>query len=113
MMIDPQGPQPGRARQDQSGTERYTYDTFGNLTQQTEALLGFSYATQYAYDTANQLSQMTWSLVALYRERAVPRTGARLISLLETRRSYSERIVSPSRKCLSLFENPVPQSSVR
>jgi RHS repeat-associated protein len=48
------------ARQDQSGTERYAYDTFGNLTRQTDTLLGFSYATQYAYDTANQLSQMTY-----------------------------------------------------
>jgi RHS repeat-associated protein len=48
------------ARQDQSGTERYSYDTFGDLTQQTDTLLGYSYSTQYVYDTANQLTQMTY-----------------------------------------------------
>lgn len=48
------------ARQDQSGTELYAYDAFGNLTQQTHTLLGYSYSTQYAYDAANQLIQMIY-----------------------------------------------------
>jgi RHS repeat-associated protein len=44
-------------REDQSGTEQYAYDAFGDVTQQTHAILGFSYSTQYSYDTAGQLVQ--------------------------------------------------------
>lgn len=45
------------ARQDQSGTERYAYDAFGELTQQTHIIFGFSYSTLYSYDAAGQLVQ--------------------------------------------------------
>lgn len=45
------------ARQDPSGTESYAYDAFGQITQQTNALLGFSYSTLYAYDTGGGLMQ--------------------------------------------------------
>lgn len=45
------------ARQDQSGTERYAYDSFGEVTQQTHIIFGFSYSTLYSYDAAGQLIQ--------------------------------------------------------
>lgn len=48
------------ARTDQSGTESYAYDTFGDITQQTDSLLGQSYRTQYSYDSGNQLIGMTY-----------------------------------------------------
>jgi len=48
------------SRQDQSGTERFGYDTYGNIIQQTDVQLGFSYTTGYSYDSANQVTQMTY-----------------------------------------------------
>lgn len=48
------------SRSDQSGTERFGYDAFGNVVQQVDVQLGFTYTTQYAFDAANQLTQMTY-----------------------------------------------------
>jgi RHS repeat-associated protein len=48
------------SRSDQTGTERFGYDPFGNVVQQVDVQLGFTYTTQYAFDAANQLTQMTY-----------------------------------------------------
>jgi RHS repeat-associated protein len=48
------------ARQDQSGIERYSYDPYGNVTQQAHTILGYTYTTSYQYDPGNLLTQMTY-----------------------------------------------------
>jgi RHS repeat-associated protein len=48
------------SRQDQSGTERFGYDAFGNIIQQANTQLGFTYSTGYTYDSGNRLTQMTY-----------------------------------------------------
>ena len=48
------------ARQDQSGIEHYSYDAFGEVTQQTQAIFGLNYSTQYIYDAAGHLTQETY-----------------------------------------------------
>lgn len=65
-------------RQDQSGAERLSYDAFGNVTQQTHTVLGYSYATQYTYDNANRLTQMTYpdGRVVSYARDALERVSA-------------------------------------
>jgi YD repeat-containing protein len=44
---------------DAAGTERYNYDSRGNITSQTAAIGGVQYTTSYAYSLANRLTSMT------------------------------------------------------
>ena len=45
---------------DNSGVTTYSYDAFGNLSQQTKTELGVTYTTQYTYDAGNRISTITY-----------------------------------------------------
>src|SRR5713226_1622009 len=45
---------------DASGVTTYSYDLFGNLSQQTKTELGVTYTTQYTYDAGNRLNSIVY-----------------------------------------------------
>ncbi len=45
---------------DPSGSESYTYDQFGNITQLSKNVGGTAYITNYAYNLANEITQITY-----------------------------------------------------
>jgi len=66
------------SRQDQSGTERFGYDAFGNIIQQVDVQLGSTYSTGYSYDNVNRLTQMSYpdGRVVNYSRDALERINA-------------------------------------
>lgn len=45
---------------DQTGTTTYEYDSFGNLTEQTQAISGNLYTTTYTYGAGNRITSITY-----------------------------------------------------
>lgn len=66
------------AVQDASGTTRYAYDAFGNLTEQVKTELGVSYTTHYAYDAGNRVTSITYpdGRVVSYERDGIGRIAA-------------------------------------
>src|SRR5712692_6550223 len=91
---------------DGSGVTTYSYDAFGNLSQQTKTELGVTYTTSYTYDAGNRINSLTYpdGRTLTYTRDAVGRitdisltVGNTITSLLNSLSYRADGLI----KCLS------------
>ncbi|PYU00232.1 MAG: hypothetical protein DMG38_09035 [Acidobacteria bacterium] len=76
---------------DPSGSESYTYDQFGNVTQLAKAIGSTTYTTSYAYNLASELIQITYPSGRVVQENldAIGRIGSVVGTLNSVQTTYA------------------------